>query len=431
MNQLIVKLLYLFLLLGALLAKGQTMSKLIVPYNNFNIQLDGKLNDWPENNTYHFSTIGNADTNYCSLQLLWDDEYLYIAIKVLDRYLVALEPADNPDRLHLNDGFEIYIDPLNDSQNLFDVNDIQLIFDVNGGEALFRGDRLNETLNHKVPKDTRVAKIIYEVHVRYEGTINNNTDNDVGYIVECKIPMAVMGIVPSKGMVFKADFCINDNDTLLDMSTVPEGPVHNYSSTSIMGYSDFGFPQQWPLLTLEGSAGLKKKSIALIASHGITLLFFLVLSIMAGATGFYLWVNTLKKIPNRITQKDEPLVQYLTNATLAATSKNDLHPYISKAREMVLLKPDDPFRAEDLAGNLATSVRQLQRVFRAELQTSPKVFIITVKLEMAAQMLVNESLTVSEVAYGLGFSDPSYFSKVFRKYYGQTPSEYQSSIRKN
>lgn len=411
--------------------QGQPNTRLVAQYNNFNIRIDGKLNDWPGNNVYRFSTMDNADTNYCSLQLLWDNYYLYIAIHVVDRYLIALEPSDNPDRIHLNDGIEIYIDPLYDSQTRFDVNDIQLIFDVVGGSALFRGDRLNESLKHTVPKDTRVARLVYDYRVRYQGSVNENSDVDGGYIIECKIPWAGLGVFPSKGMVFKADFCINDNDTLLDMRTVPEGAVHNYSSTSILGYADYGFPQHWPTIVLNGTAGFKKQAENIISTYWVILLIILIVSAAASFAGFYLWINTLKNIPNRNAQKDEPLIQYLSDLPSVSVSKNEVHPYISKAREMVLQKPDDPFRTEDLAGKLATSVRQLQRVFQAELQTSPKVFIITVKLELASQMLRNESLTISEVAYALGFSDPSYFSKVFRKYYGVSPSEHQAMIVPN
>lgn len=406
---------------------SQAQEALNVHYNNYRIKLDGSINEWPSAASNYFSTIGYADTNHCRLGLLWDEDFLYVSVFDKDKYLVAPESTGDPHRLHLNDGFELYIDPLNDSRNQFDINDIQFIFDVLGGEALFRGDRLNAEEKHKVPKDERVARIVYHAVLMPLGSLNDNGDNDEGYVVEVRIPWAGMGVRPFLGMQLKADFCINDNDTLLDMRTVPEGPVHNYSSTSYLGFSDYGFPQNWPGLMLVGSPGLLRKVEVFIAGNWVLLLSLLIFSILGSLAATYLLLSTLRKIPKREEQKDEPLVRYVTTIPeQEAKDRPKIHPYIGKVRELVHLNPDSPFRTEDLAAMLATSERQLQRVFQNEFDTSPKVFVITVKLELASQMLADGNKNVSEVAYALGFSDPSYFSKVFRKYYGLSPSEYQA-----
>jgi AraC-like DNA-binding protein len=46
-------------------------------------------------------------------------------------------------------------------------------------------------------------------------------------------------------------------------------------------------------------------------------------------------------------------------------------------------------------------------------------------MERAAAMLREGKQNVSEVAWALGFTDPAYFSKVFKKYFGRSPKEYQ------
>jgi two-component system response regulator YesN len=47
------------------------------------------------------------------------------------------------------------------------------------------------------------------------------------------------------------------------------------------------------------------------------------------------------------------------------------------------------------------------------------------RLERAKKLLENNTLTVSEIALGCGFSDQSYFSKVFSSKYGISPTDYR------
>jgi len=53
------------------------------------------------------------------------------------------------------------------------------------------------------------------------------------------------------------------------------------------------------------------------------------------------------------------------------------------------------------------------------------------KIDIALQLLSNNSLNISEVAYSIGFNDPKYFSRCFKKAAGVTPKEYRDSIRNN
>ena len=78
----------------------------------------------------------------------------------------------------------------------------------------------------------------------------------------------------------------------------------------------------------------------------------------------------------------------------------------------------------ELAQEMATSIRQLQRTFKDELSITPNTFITTIKMEEAAILLKAKEMNISEVAYAVGFSDPAYFTKVFKKYFNQNPKHY-------
>ncbi|WP_460503928.1 helix-turn-helix domain-containing protein, partial [Hymenobacter agri] len=81
---------------------------------------------------------------------------------------------------------------------------------------------------------------------------------------------------------------------------------------------------------------------------------------------------------------------------------------------------------EDVARSLGISRVQLYRKVKAVLGTSPTDFVQSVRLTKARQLLLDETLTIAEVAYQLGFNSPSYFSTSFKGRYQISPSEYRA-----
>jgi AraC-like DNA-binding protein len=55
---------------------------------------------------------------------------------------------------------------------------------------------------------------------------------------------------------------------------------------------------------------------------------------------------------------------------------------------------------------------------------SPIEFIRTIRLQRAAQLLQKSQLSVSEIAYKVGFNNPKYFSKYFKDQFNILPSAY-------
>ncbi|WP_199182133.1 DNA-binding response regulator, partial [Siphonobacter sp. BAB-5405] len=85
------------------------------------------------------------------------------------------------------------------------------------------------------------------------------------------------------------------------------------------------------------------------------------------------------------------------------------------------------FGVNMLASAVAMSTPVLYRKLKALTDLSVNDFIKTIRLKKAAQLLTSQPLTIYEVAYAVGFDDRKYFSKEFKKYFGQTPSEYASA----
>lgn len=97
---------------------------------------------------------------------------------------------------------------------------------------------------------------------------------------------------------------------------------------------------------------------------------------------------------------------------------------VNKLRQIVLdnLK-NEQFGVEDLAREYGLSRSQLHKRLKKSIGKSVSQFIREVRLEEALKLMKDKELTVSEVAYEVGFSSPTYFSTCFKEYFGYSPGE--------
>jgi DNA-binding response OmpR family regulator/anti-sigma regulatory factor (Ser/Thr protein kinase) len=82
------------------------------------------------------------------------------------------------------------------------------------------------------------------------------------------------------------------------------------------------------------------------------------------------------------------------------------------------------FTVDDLAAEVGLSPRQLQRKLKRITSTTPATFVRRYRLDVAAQLLEQETGTVSEVAYEVGFGTPKTFARRFKERFGCPPSKY-------
>lgn len=86
------------------------------------------------------------------------------------------------------------------------------------------------------------------------------------------------------------------------------------------------------------------------------------------------------------------------------------------------------FSVEDMAEYMNMSRTQLFRKVKQAYAISPKDYFIKMRMNAAAELLQYNDSRIIEIAYAIGFSDPSYFTRCFVKYYGVTPSDYRDSL---
>jgi len=71
----------------------------------------------------------------------------------------------------------------------------------------------------------------------------------------------------------------------------------------------------------------------------------------------------------------------------------------------------------------------LNKKLKALTGSSANNFIRTIRLKEAAKLLIDSTLTISEINFKTGFNDPKYFRECFVKMFGVTPLSYRKTNR--
>jgi AraC-like DNA-binding protein len=99
---------------------------------------------------------------------------------------------------------------------------------------------------------------------------------------------------------------------------------------------------------------------------------------------------------------------------------------IQKIIDTRITEPD--FTVAPFAEELGLSRMQLHRKLKALTGLSASEFIRSQRLKSSTKIMENSDLSVSEIAYSVGFNSPSYFIKCFKEAYGLTPTEYVKNL---
>ncbi|MBE16121.1 MAG: AraC family transcriptional regulator [Cytophagaceae bacterium] len=114
------------------------------------------------------------------------------------------------------------------------------------------------------------------------------------------------------------------------------------------------------------------------------------------------------------------------------TAKHPPNSFVLEAKSLVLDHiSNEQFGVSELASKMNMSRSSLLRKIKKQTQLSASQFIREIRLQKAATLLIETELTASEIAFEVGFSNPSYFTKCYREYYGYPPGETKNMIADN
>ncbi len=153
------------------------------------------------------------------------------------------------------------------------------------------------------------------------------------------------------------------------------------------------------------------------------------------------WIPIFKVIPHYL-EKGEPedvcrvhaMMLDLMGSVLAKRPQEDPIKVAQYERLLPALQFLDSLNEDhpsltQIAKKVSLSPEHFHRLFYKVFHITPFRYIISRRMTKARQLLTEARYSVSEVAEKCGYEDPFYFSRVFRKYYGFSPTEGKGSQR--
>lgn len=134
----------------------------------------------------------------------------------------------------------------------------------------------------------------------------------------------------------------------------------------------------------------------------------------------------LSRIRNLIDSRRQLRQFFGDNQTLAKENICDMDKdFVSRFKALVEEKMHEPeLNVEDLGKDMGLSRVQLYRKLKSLTNYAPNELLRQARLKKAASLLASSEMTVAEIAYEVGFSSPSYFTKCYKEQFGESPTDF-------
>lgn len=135
--------------------------------------------------------------------------------------------------------------------------------------------------------------------------------------------------------------------------------------------------------------------------------------------------NSSRKLMRLVEKFDKEGMKTVKGVTVA----NDSDKRFIDQMNLIIDKnlSDSSFNVETFASAMGYKRTLFYQKAKSIMGITPNEYLQNIRLKKAAELLLDDRLTIAEVAYKTGFEDPSYFSRVFKSHYGITPTQFQNN----
>lgn len=118
----------------------------------------------------------------------------------------------------------------------------------------------------------------------------------------------------------------------------------------------------------------------------------------------------------------------LLESSAEQATRSDRGAAVSRMKRFIRDHLSQDISLQAIADHMYMHPVHVSRLFKMETGSNLSDYVLRLKMEQAAELLADHSLKSFEVALKLGYHNPNYFIRVFKKYYSVTPQEYRNSL---
>lgn len=136
-------------------------------------------------------------------------------------------------------------------------------------------------------------------------------------------------------------------------------------------------------------------------------------------------------IAHRVERQFSPEIRRPFHSHAFRLGKTDLHQdeSIAFVQSWLAKHYADDISNRQLAELSGLSVRSFQRRFKQATGKTPVEYLQALRMDNALELLRGSNLSVGDIAIQLGYNDSSYFCRLFRRQWGQSPDQYRRAVR--
>ena len=118
--------------------------------------------------------------------------------------------------------------------------------------------------------------------------------------------------------------------------------------------------------------------------------------------------------------------------TSMSPSHSKEYPFIQHFKDLIAQHySEHSLSIQEISNILKVHRSTLVRLLQNQSNCSPKEYLTSYRLQIALKLLMQQRFTLKEISDATGFYDQNYFCKVFKKYFGQPPSQYSKQLSVN
>ena len=142
---------------------------------------------------------------------------------------------------------------------------------------------------------------------------------------------------------------------------------------------------------------------------------------------YYHWIISHFDMEKSLATGNAELARINDNASLKMLNQIDKESITSNIRECIIKTlPSGQLKEADIANNLHMTTRTMQRKLKEE-NITYSAMLEEIRKELALSYMADKTHSLTEISYLLGFSEQANFSRAFKRWFNQSPTQYRTN----